>query len=117
MRFEERELKPYAEPVTPNLLMEGEVYFSVQFADEDMLIPIMETWVFAGRKLDPEDAEGHLYFQDLESYRQGIRYASATAENAHFQRATENSTNHIFEYEHALDQLMLCSLRRRKASC
>jgi hypothetical protein len=43
MRFEERELKSYAEPVTPNLLTEGEVYFSVQFADEDMLIPIMET--------------------------------------------------------------------------
>jgi hypothetical protein len=28
----------------------------------------METWIFAGRKLDPEDAEGDLYFQDLESY-------------------------------------------------
>lgn len=34
--FEERELKSYAEPVTPNLLTEGEVYFSVQFADEDI---------------------------------------------------------------------------------
>ena len=102
--------------MTPNLLSEGEVYFSVQFADEDMLIPIMETWVFAGRKLNPEDAEGHLYFQDLESYRQGIRYASATTENANFQLATEKSANHIFEYERAPDQFMLCSLRRRKAS-
>ena len=89
MRFEERELKSYAEPVTPNLLTEGEAYFSIQFADEDMLIPIMETWVIAGRKLDPADAVGHLYFQDLESYRQGIRYDSATAQNAQFQLATE----------------------------
>jgi hypothetical protein len=95
MRFEERELKSYAEPVTSNLLTEGEVYFSVQFADEDMLIPILEAWVFAGRKLDPKDVEGHLYFQDLASYRQGIRYASATAENASFQlrRRTVLSTS------------------------
>jgi hypothetical protein len=104
MRFEERELKSYAEPVTSNLLTEGEVYFSVQFADEDMLIPILEAWVFAGRKLDPKDVEGHLYFQDLASYRQGIRYASATAENASFQLATENGAKHIFEYDRALDQ-------------
>jgi hypothetical protein len=116
MRFEERELKPYAEPVTASLLEEGDVYFSVQFTDEDMLIPIMETWVFAGRKLDTEDTEGYLYFQDIESYRQGIRYASATPDNATFQIATEENVNHIFEYEHALDQLMKCSLKRRKLS-
>jgi hypothetical protein len=65
MRFEERELKSYAEPVISNLLTEGEVYFSVQFADEDMLIPILEAWVFAGRKLDPKDVEGHLYLSGL----------------------------------------------------
>lgn len=116
MKFDERELKPYAEPVTANLLAEGSVYFSVQFADEDMLIPIMETWVFAGRRLNPEDLEGHLYFQDVESYRHGVRYGSANAENAHFQLATEKGVNHIFEYEHALDLLMLCSLRRRTTS-
>jgi hypothetical protein len=116
MRFEERELKSYAEPVTASLLKEGEVYFSVLFADEDMLIPIMETWVFAGRRLDPEDTEGYLYFQDIESHRQGIRYASATPDNASFRVATEENVNHIFEYEHALDQLMKCSLRRRKLS-
>ena len=54
MRFEERELKSYAEHVTPTLLREGEVYWSVQYADEHMLIPIIETWVFAGRKLNPK---------------------------------------------------------------
>ena len=41
------------------LLEQGKVYFSVQFADEDMLIPIMK--VFAGRNLDPEDGENHGY--------------------------------------------------------
>lgn len=63
MRFEERELKPYAEPVNPALLSEGEPYFSVQFADDELLIPIMETWVFAGRNLDSADTKDHLYFQ------------------------------------------------------
>src|SRR5256885_10515772 len=110
MRFEERELKSYAEPVLAGLLKEGEVYFSVQFVDEDMLIPTMETWVFAGRRLDPKDVEDHLYFQDVESYRLGIRYAFATAGNAHFQVAREENIKHIFEYERALDELMKCSL-------
>jgi hypothetical protein len=114
MRFEARELKSYAEPVTAGLLREGEVYFSVQFADENVLIPIMETWVFAGRNLDPEDEAGSLYFQDVESYGQGVRYHSRTSEDAGFQIQTDSSINHIFEYEHALEQLMACSLRRKK---
>jgi hypothetical protein len=114
MRFEERELKSYAEPVPANGLKEGEVYWSVQYADEHMLIPIIETWIFAGRNLDPADAENHLYFQDVESYLQGIRYSSANTEDATFQVALERTPNHIFEYEHALEELMKCSLRRRK---
>jgi len=82
MRFEARELKPYAEPVTASLLKEGNVYFSVHFADKELIIPTLEAWVFAGRKLDPNDDENHLWFQDVESYREGIRYDSATEENS-----------------------------------
>ena len=93
------------------LLEQGKVYFSVQFADEDMLIPIMK--VFAGRNLDPEDGENHLYFQDIEAYLQRIRYGSATGENATFQVALEENTKHILEYEHALEELLKCSLRQR----
>lgn len=54
MRFEERELKPYAEPVLPEQLQEGKVYFSVFFLDEDGLVPIMEPKVFVGPKVEPE---------------------------------------------------------------
>jgi hypothetical protein len=116
MRFEERDLKPYAQPVTAKVLEQGRVYFSVQFADDDMLIPIMETWVFAGRKLDPKDAENHLYFQDVESYLQGIRYGTANDENATFQIALQENTKHFFEYEYALEELLKCSLRRRRTA-
>lgn len=115
MRFEERELKPYAEPVNAQTLRQGEIYFSVQFADEEMLIPIMEAWVFAGRSLDAENhAASRLYFQDVESYRQGVRYDADAAEIATFQIQEEDAINHIFEYECALDGLMRCSLRRRQ---
>jgi Clp amino terminal domain, pathogenicity island component len=109
-----KEVASYASPVTASALKEGEVYFSVQFADEQMLIPIVETWVFAGRKLNPQDAENRLYFQDVESYLQGIRHGFPAAETARFQVAIEENTKHIFEYEHALEELMRCSLRRRK---
>lgn len=54
LRFEARALRSYAEPVSPGELKEGEVYFSLQFVDEEMLVPVMETWVFVGRNLDPE---------------------------------------------------------------
>lgn len=52
--FEERTLKPYAEPVTVEKLKEGEVYFTIQFSasDRDGLFPIMETLVFSGFNLD-----------------------------------------------------------------
>ena len=114
MRFEAREIKPYAEPVSASALKVGDVYFSVQFADSNLLIPIMETWIFLGRRFDPEDVEDRLYFQDVESYRQGIRYDSEDTGDAKFQVPTENNINHIFEYERALERLMECSLRRRK---
>jgi hypothetical protein len=115
IRFEARDLNPWADPVTVDILKEGEVYFSVQFADDDMLIPIMETWVFAGKKLDPEDVENRLYFQDVESYLHGVRYDSANHEEAEFQVPTEKNINHIFDFERALEVLMRCSLARKKA--
>ena len=56
-----------------------------------------------------------LYFQDMESYRQSVRYDSATPGNPNFQVQTDKGINHILEYERALEQLTACSLRRKKA--
>lgn len=117
MRFEERELKDYAEPVTPGDLRSGAVYFSVQFVDEDLLVPVVQPLVFLGKDL-PGAAQGHLSFQDFESYRQGVRYHSAGDNDRHFfQIAAPSNIKHIFEYERALDVLMSCALRRRKVKC
>jgi hypothetical protein len=115
MRFEARDLMPYAEPVSAADLREGAVYFSVNYADDEMLIPLVETLIFIGGDLEPGDS-GQVYFQDVGSHREGVRYGVATDEApARFFTGSQHEVKHIFEYEHALEVLMRCSLRRRKA--
>jgi hypothetical protein len=63
MRFEERELKPYSEPVSPDELQIGETYFTVLFLDTNGDVPVLEPRVFIARNLEPADEE-KLYFQD-----------------------------------------------------
>jgi hypothetical protein len=111
MQFEARELKPYAEPVLAGDLREGEVYFSVIFLDDEMLVPMMEPRVFIGLKQET-NGEDKLYFQDIHSYKRGIRFESPDAENeATFETG---AGRFMFEYERALDVLMSCALRRSK---
>jgi len=111
MHFAERELKPYAEPVTPDQLRVGETYFGVYFLDKDGFVPILEPKVFIGRNLEPEDKD-KLYFQDFASYRSGVRYDPASAEDEGvFETWVEKR---VFEFERALDVLLACSLRREK---
>lgn len=113
MRFEARELKRYAEPVSPSNLRELEVYFTVQYCDESLLIPIVEPLVFIGRNLTDGDTD-YYYFQDYESYRAGIRYQSANDEDkSDFHIRGPKDLRHIFDYEHALEELLKCSIRRR----
>jgi hypothetical protein len=110
MRFKARELQLCGQPVSPDELKIGETYFAVFFVDEKGLVPILDPKVFVGRDLQPGD-EGRFYFQDYMSYKNGIRFETATSDDeSHF------STNqkYMFEYERALDVLMVRSLRRQK---
>jgi hypothetical protein len=115
MRFEERELKPFAEPVPVSKLTQGSVYFSVGYIDDQLLMPTVEPLVYIGENLDAGDV-GHVsYFQDASSYRQGIRHDSPSKEGkATFLTASEGKMPPIFEYESALNELLTCALRRRK---
>jgi hypothetical protein len=115
LQFEARELRDYAEPVLATSLKEGAVYWSVQYADEDILIPLMETLVFVGKNLDGNEAD-LLYFQDVESYRQGVRHGSKEEDMAKFHLRREQNLRHIFEFEQALEELLKCSLRRKRNS-
>ncbi len=112
-RFE-RELKPYAEPVDEKELVEGGVYVALNFMDERMLVPVMETVVFIGRDLEAGDVD-RVYFQDVESYESGVRKDDDSNEAARFYSGSKNEVNHIFDYEHAIDQLLACALRRGAA--
>jgi len=49
MYFEGRELKEYAEPVSANELSRRRNLLSVNYVDDEMLIPVMETVVFIVR--------------------------------------------------------------------
>lgn len=110
MRFEGRELKDYAEPVLPDQLQEGKVYFALVFLDKDGLVPTMEPRVFVGPKVEAEGTQ--LYFQDFASYRRGIRFESPNAEEeATFETG---AGRYIFEYDRALDVLLACALRRQR---
>jgi hypothetical protein len=115
MQFEGQDLTTYAEPVSASSLREGSTYFFVFYIDQDLCIPLMETVVFVGRYLSSEGTE-LLRFQDVRSYNNGIRFGSPDSNQAQFQSCTENSMNHLFEYEKALDELMRCALRRKKRS-
>src|SRR5437870_5785774 len=124
MYFEGRKLESYDEPVVSTDLREGEVYFAVNYVDDDMLIPIIETLVFLCKNLKPDDV-GKAYFKDVESYCQGLPYdcdedkssteVDVNGGSASFYSGPENELHHIFKYEQALEELMRCLLRRIQA--
>ena len=115
MVFESRALSPYAKPVETQELSVGSIYFFLNYLDTDMLIPTLEPMVFIGRNLEPNDV-GEVYFQDVASYREGIRYeASGPDAEGEFSSGLEKETNHVFEYESALEELMRCSIRRHRS--
>jgi hypothetical protein len=114
MRFEARELRSYAEPLSAEELAVGEIYFAVHFMDEQMLVPVMDTLVFIGRDLESDDS-GRLYFQDVGSYWDGVRYATATDDDRATFIMESADKPWIFGFEQALEMLMECSLKRQRA--
>jgi hypothetical protein len=84
--------------------------FPSLFLDKDGLVPVMEPKVFVGPAYPEHPA---LYFQDFPSYQMGIRFDSRESDDT--ATFVTGAGRHIFEYEHALDVLMSCALRRRKS--
>ena len=101
--FPETVLKPYSEPVALDELREGAPYFSLNFLDEEMLLPMLEPVTFVGLDLAEGD-NGIVYLQDLESYRSGLRFEEADGPGygATFYRGSADRIGHIFEFEKAL---------------
>ena len=109
VRFAPRKLTPYGKYVKPSGLVEGEIYYTVHFLDDHMLVPELNTLVFIGRNLERADS-GRLYFQDVTAYMSGIRYKDGGEANIH---VVEENALFVFEFR-ALDVLLRCSLRRQE---
>jgi hypothetical protein len=115
-RFEARELPTYADPVSVDELREGAVYFFVNFADKEMLIPTIDTVVYVGENLEADDVD-QVYFQDIDSFNRGVQYGTENdGEHAIFQCGSRNELGHVFTFEQALNELLKCSLRRKRKS-
>lgn len=112
MMYFERDIPTHAAPVRVDDLKIGETYFSVQYLDEDLLFPTLETLILTGKDQDA-DGGAVFRFQDLDSYRQGIRHGSVDATGAVFYFQGEQNLRHIFQYEHAVDELIKCAVRRQ----
>ena len=88
-------------------------YLLVNFVDEKGLIPVMKPVVFAGVDL-ADESEGQLYFQDYDSYQQGIRYSTTGhSVECEFDICLPADMGFVFEYERALNVpcLLLASKR------
>jgi len=114
MYFEGRELTNSAIPVKAEELVLGEFYYHVTFFGSGLLIPNMDTLVYVGKDVIPHEP-GLFYFQDAESYANGLRIDSEdNKEGIILSRFDENSLNGIFDFDRALESLMRCSLLRQK---
>ncbi|NII73990.1 hypothetical protein FHW84_002575 [Dyella sp. SG562] len=104
----------YAQYVNNDKLVIGETYFHVSYVDQDMLIPTVSSLVFLGRNLD-NDEVNTLYFQDADSYFAGLRITDKEPypHSMQLESFPEDSPS-VFEFEYALECLMLCSLRRKQ---
>jgi hypothetical protein len=72
MKFDARVLPATAEYKRSNELLDGETYFIVDYTDPDLLVPVLRPVVFVGRDVE-RSGSGHVYFQDMDSYRDGVR--------------------------------------------
>ena len=70
--------------VKPEQLEVGAVYFISGCVDRDMLVPFVQPMVFIGRNLAAgDDADDRRwYFQDYESYRDGVRHHGGSGDRA-----------------------------------
>ena len=114
IQFDARDLPPYAEPVSADDLKQGEVYFFVNYVDQQMLIPTIDTVAYIGENLEAGDTD-RVYFQDIDSFTEGVQYGSENdGAYAVFQCGSRNELGYVFTFEAALNELLKCSVRRKR---
>jgi hypothetical protein len=115
LTFDKRDLSIAAISVRTEELRVGDTYFHVHYVDQDMKTPIVSSLVYVGKNFG-DDEVSTLYFQDVESYLAGVRLTddNADPDSAWFESWPEDSFHAVFDFERALEELMRCSIRRKK---
>ncbi|GAA0695008.1 hypothetical protein ISN75_04425 [Dyella marensis] len=117
LTFEKRELQQNAQHVDSDQLIAGTDYYMVSYAADDFSIPVMESLIFLGVNIVGEEEKdmSYLYFQDAESYRDGVRMNEKPESGTYnLYRFTPDQLDMIYEFERALDELLKCSIQRNK---
>lgn len=108
MVFHDPDVPTRSEPIRPDQLKTGEVYWAITFVDQAMRIPSLEPRVFIGRDLEKGD-RGLLYFQDAQSYLNG----AGTETDGHIVTVDEAAATYLFDFDSALERLRQCQQRRK----
>ncbi|UOD27742.1 hypothetical protein INH39_19815 [Massilia violaceinigra] len=103
----------YAEPIEVFELRQGDLYFMLNYFDEDLLIPELQTLVFLGREVTGENVS-LLYFQDIESYTIRGPYPNFTDGPGDIFHCTDDQLGCIFRLDKAVSALQNCVKRREK---
>ena len=129
MRFPARELKTHCDYVRAEDLVVGEVYFRVHFLDEQGLVPELLPREFVGRNLFPADEGGKsfLYFKEPDTFSAGASqevvpsdldrrddHEQDSAEGPSLECEEEAEHSGVVDFEEALNQLLVCFLRRNQ---
>ncbi len=104
----------HAEPVSASRLTRGEVYFRVDYFDDEMLVPVMKSLVFLGRDVMGA-RDNDLYFQDLESFLALGTGADDDEDWGPLYRCADDQLTNIFALDKAIDEFQRCNVRRHKA--
>ncbi|HEX8611482.1 MAG TPA: hypothetical protein VF800_09365 [Telluria sp.] len=103
----------YAEPIGASELKQGNLYFMLNYFDEDLLIPELQTLVFLGRDVTG-GGDSLLYFQDIQSYTTRGPYPNSTDGPGDIFNCTDDQLGCIFRLDKAVSALQNCVRRREK---
>lgn len=113
MFFPERQLKPYAKSVEPSKLQIGDVYYTVGFVDDQMLVPVMNSLVYIGKETE---MGVKFIFQDASSYFSGVDFKdNACVEKCDLFECSSDGLAGVYSFDEALNALLRCSLRHDRA--
>lgn len=107
------DLNSFATPVVSSQLEHGEIYFMLNYLDNQMLVPDIKTLVFLGRNL-AGDSDSLLYFQDIGSFPTIGPISPSYEGQSNIFHCEDDQLKGIFLLENAIDELLRCAKRRSK---